>query len=201
VLEKNTEQQLELVKLAITGDRIAFNQLYSMFYHGIYVFFFTRLKSVMDAQDLCQETFIKAHKKLAQLDRPESFKGWLFTIAGNCLKDHRRKERIKSFFGFFSDNDEGALEKCVDEASKDPAKQAVSRQFWVRMKDFEKKLSPHEREVFLLRFSDELSIAEIASVLSSTASSVKTHLYRAVKKFKNSPELHEFVEGMGDIKK
>lgn len=198
--EHSAPQPCELVNEAIKGDQIAFNQLYAMFFQGIFSFFFIRLKNTMDAQDMCQEVFMKAHKKLSHLDKPESFKSWLFSIAMNTLRDHHRKARLLSFLGLFEDHTEDELEKCTASIAYDPAQQAIRRQFWEQMKRFEKQLSAHEREVFLLRFYDELSISEIASALESNESTIKTHLYRAIKKFKDAPELHGFIRIVGKKK-
>lgn len=57
------------------------------------------------------------------------------------------------------------------------------------------KLSRLEREVFLMRFMDHLRIVEIAQVLNRSESTVKTHLYRALKKFKDEHALHKLLEG------
>ena len=56
------------------------------------------------------------------------------------------------------------------------------------------KLSRWEREVFLLRFPDQLGIREIAQILRKSESAVKTHLYRAIEKFRESPELVQLLQ-------
>jgi RNA polymerase sigma-70 factor (ECF subfamily) len=61
----------------------------------------------------------------------------------------------------------------------------AGKQFWTRFNEFIKKLPRLQQEVFRLRFLDHLSITEIALTLESSESSVKTHLYRAIEKFKN----------------
>ena len=63
--------------------------------------------------------------------------------------------------------------------------QLVGKQFWTRFNEFIKKLPGVQQQVFRLRFLDHLSIAEIALTLEKNESSVKTHLYRAIEKFKN----------------
>ena len=60
---------------------------------------------------------------------------------------------------------------------------------------FTNKLSRWEREVFHLRFLDQLGIKEIAMVLSKSESTIKTHLYRALHKFKETPELNSVLQG------
>jgi RNA polymerase sigma-70 factor (ECF subfamily) len=68
-------------------------------------------------------------------------------------------------------------------------------EFWRLVRAFADRLSRWEREVFYLRFFDQLGIREIALVLGRSESAVKTHLYRAIKKFKGDSELVDFLEG------
>jgi len=72
----------------------------------------------------------------------------------------------------------------------------LRREFWDRLKKFAGGLSRWEREIFFLRFLDQLTIREIAEALQKSESAVKTHLYRAVNKFKNDREMALLMEGI-----
>ena len=65
----------------------------------------------------------------------------------------------------------------------------LKQEFWKHIGVLLEKLSSMEREVFLLRFMDHLNIKEISQVLKRSESTVKTHLYRALQKFRKEPEL------------
>ncbi|MCP4681327.1 MAG: sigma-70 family RNA polymerase sigma factor [Desulfobacterales bacterium] len=69
----------------------------------------------------------------------------------------------------------------------------MREEFWKRIKILLDKLSRREQEVFLLRFTDQLSIKEISRVLKKNESTVKTHLYRAINKFKKESELLQLL--------
>jgi RNA polymerase sigma-70 factor (ECF subfamily) len=66
--------------------------------------------------------------------------------------------------------------------------------FWKQVRLLLDKLSRLEREVFLLRFMDHLSIREISQIMEKSESTVKTHLYRALKKFKNDTALIQLLQ-------
>ena len=66
---------------------------------------------------------------------------------------------------------------------------AAAGRFWQKVAGFRQGLPRLQREVFTLRYMDELTIPEIAQALGSSQSAVKTHLYRAVERFKKSQGL------------
>ncbi|MBC2711375.1 MAG: sigma-70 family RNA polymerase sigma factor [Desulfosarcina sp.] len=94
------------------------------------------------------------------------------------LKAYRNLPRLKTPDRFRS---------SVDPAAPDGFSEWGRRQFWKTVADILKKMSATEREVFILRFFDQQSIAEIARILTKGESTVKTHLYRAIAKFKAHP--------------
>jgi RNA polymerase sigma-70 factor (ECF subfamily) len=76
----------------------------------------------------------------------------------------------------------------------DPLEAAARREFWTAIGPFLDRLSRGEREVFLLRFFDQLTLSEIARVLRKSQSSVKTHLYRALSKLRKEKTVFKMLE-------
>ena len=150
-----------------------------------------RTGSRMDAEDLTQEIFIKMSKGLTQLRDPARFRGWLYLIALNRVKDFHRKKRLLSFF--VSPNAPEEKEPIV--TALNPARQLMEKEFWRQFHGLTRKMARMEREVFTLRYLDQLGIREIAETLKKSESTVKTHLYRALKKFKSAPELRALLKG------
>ena len=70
----------------------------------------------------------------------------------------------------------------------------VRKEFWQKVETMLTQLSKMEKEVFLLRFLDDLGIKEIADVLHKSESTVKTHLYRALGKFKNDQAFRAYIK-------
>ena len=141
----------------------------------------------MDAEDLTQEIFLQAFKNLSGLKAAEKFRIWLFSIAINRVRDFHRKRVFRSLFGASSDNVE--IQEPDQETRDNPEalKNLMRQDFWRQIGEILNKLSRMEKEVFLLRFFDHLSIKEITHAMRKSESTVKTHLYRALKKFRKDP--------------
>jgi RNA polymerase sigma-70 factor (ECF subfamily) len=183
----------ELVKKAQLNNTTALNQLIDIFHQDIFRLVYYRLQSKSDAEDITQEIFIKAVRGLGRLKDGDKFKPWLYAIALNCVKDFNRK-KLWNFFQW-SVNDDDDTEPDIPDSHLNPEELIVQKEFWMHFNKVIKTLSKQEREVFTLRFLDNLCIREIAEVLKKSESTVKTHLYRAVKKFKSNHELHHLLRG------
>ena len=156
-----------------------------------------RTRSRMDAEDLTQDVFLKAFKHLARLQSPAVFRSWLYRIAVNRVNDHFRKKRFRALFGNVSVDEEGFRE--TEEMAVPPrAPDDLERkEFWQQVERMLEALSRMEREVFLLRFFDQLSLKEITAALGKNESTIKTHLYRALNKMKTAfGDMQEVLEGL-----
>lgn len=152
-----------LVGEAQQGNNNAFNQLVDMFHTDIFRMLFYRLHSKADAEDLTQEVFMKVFKNLTRLKEAERFKSWLYTIALNCVKDFKRK-KLWSIFQW-SNHDEDDKEPEIPDKKLNPEQQIAQQEFWKQFHQFTETLARQEREIFTLRFLDNLGIREIAEVL------------------------------------
>ena len=186
-----------LVKRAKAGSRSAFAELVDLFQDDIFKMVFYRIRTQMDAEDITQEVFMQAFRKLSGLKKVERFKSWLFSIAINRVHDFGRKKRFRSLFQpSDAENDIKPLDTQIHDQIE-AIDELMKQDFWKQIGMITDKLSRMEREVFLLRFLDLLSIREISSALKKSESTVKTHLYRALVKFrKNSSTLQLLKEQM-----
>jgi len=75
-------QVADLVRAAQDGDREAFEQLFTRYQRAVYAVVYQRLGNHAEAQEVCQEVFIQAMRKIYQLENPDCFGGWLRSIAG-----------------------------------------------------------------------------------------------------------------------
>jgi RNA polymerase sigma-70 factor (ECF subfamily) len=128
-------------------------------------------KSPWDAEDLTQEVYLKAFKKIGSLKNPQLKKDWLFRIAKNTCVDHGRKSRFRRHFPLNQEIaalDPGNPEKhLVRDESLGALKKAVSQ------------LPLKLKETFILREYGQLSYHEIASVLGTKKGTVMSRLSRA----------------------
>jgi len=183
-----------LVEKASAGNRFAYEQLVNLFQEGIFRMVYYRTHSTMDAEDITQDIFIQAFKHLSRLKGTEKFKSWLYSIAVNKVLDFHRKKRFRNLFGSLSDkeSDEQTYAEAAD--SPDAMDKLIKQDFWKQVRLLLDRLPPMEREVFTLRFMDHLSIKEISLVLKKGESTVKTHLYRALQKFRKEPSMLELLK-------
>ncbi len=163
----------DIVPRAIKGDGTAFAQLYEEHLDRIYRYVYLKVGNRTEAEDLTQEVFVKALEAITTYKwRNLPFTSWLFRIAHNLVVDYFRKQ--------------GKVEKIpldddiVLPSKSNPALTAeLALEIEALAKDIE-NLSPAQREVILLRFSAELSTAEVASLLAKSAGTVKALQHNAI---------------------
>ncbi len=183
----------ELVEKAKAGNRASLGQLVEHFHKDIFRMVYYRTNSQMDAEDLTQEIFMQMSKSLPSLRDTRRIRPWLFRIALNRVRDFHRKKRILSFFSTQPELDASA--QALTDNHNNPLDNMIQKEFQLLFRQFTDRLSGREREVFMLRFVDQLGIREIAEALRNSESTVKTHLYRALKKFRRHPELRSLLTG------
>ena len=188
------DEMLVMVERAREGHRSSFEQLIGIFQDEIFHMIFYRIRSRSDAEDLTQDVCLRAYKNIHRLKNGDRFRSWLFGIAVNLVHDFHRKRQFLRFFTDFHEEinrDEQKTEKTSD----NPADRLLNKEFWSHVSNMSSKLCRMEKEVFFLRFMDHLSIKEISQALNKSESTVKTHLYRALKKFKEDDALIEMLQG------
>lgn len=190
----NSSQVVSLVEKAKAGSRPAFEQLVGIFQEDIFRMVYYRTRSRMDAEDLTQEIFMQALKNLSKLKRNEVFRPWLFSIALNRVRDFHRKKRVISFFRASAQEEEFDQSDTGTHGRPGALDHLMRQEFWKQVGLFLDRLSRLEREVFQLRFMDYLSIREISQVLNRNESTVKTHLYRAIQKFRKEPAMLQLLQ-------
>jgi len=193
------DHETEISRLATdarNGNRFAFQQLVGMLEARIYRMIYYRTRSREDAEDICQDVFLQAFRSLKKLQQPERFESWLFRIAVNRVKDYHRRQKFRSLFSVLHDSDsqENVDAEPAAERNADTMDAIVRKEFWQKVQTMLGQLSKMEQEVFLLRFLDDLGIKEIAEVLDKSESTIKTHLYRALGKFKKDAAFRAFIK-------
>lgn len=192
-MSDNDNKITHLVEHARTGNKASLDQLVDHFYGDIFRMVYYRVPSRMDAEDLTQEIFMQMIKSLPELKDSSLLKPWLFRIALNRIRDFHRKKSILSFFGSTVEMDVDIQVKS--DSHPDPIKNLMQKEFKLQFRKFTESLSRWEQKVFMLRFLDRLEIREIVQVLKKNENTVKTHLYRALKKLRRSSELHALLKG------
>lgn len=142
-----------------------------------YLLFLTGDREI--AEDLFQETWMKVLTRGSQYNGAARFDTWLFTVARNLLIDLRRKRSMVSLEDLCTGEDEGYAFQIPSDAPN-PFDRYRSQEEARRIAAALLLLEPLQREVLVLRFHEELSLEEIATVTRTPLSTVKSRLYRGM---------------------
>ena len=183
-----------VVTRARRGDRLATRQLVDAHKDRLFAFIRRMIRNHHDAEEICQEAFLKAFASLDSYRSEFRFSTWLFTIGYRvCLNWMRRKRALTG------DLDLGALAPSVDDAeSLSLESEAVGRMkelIWSTVDS----LSPPQRATVLLFYRQEESCQTISEILDLPVATVKSHLHRARAKLRTLLEPIAEREGLGNI--
>ena len=131
-----------------------------------------------DIDDLVQETFFRAFRRIDTFRGGATFRTWLLTIGSNVLKDtwRRRKRRPTTPLG---DHD-------FADPSGDPLGESQANDIQTRLEEGVRALPPMQRDVFLLRAQQGVEYDEIAKALETTVGAARVHYHHAVKRLKRA---------------
>jgi RNA polymerase sigma-70 factor, ECF subfamily len=166
---------LEWVSAAIEGDQDSFAELVYTYQDSVYNLCYRMLSDRTEAEDAAQETFLRAYLNLQRYDPARSFKTWVLSIASNHCIDRLRRRRMV----WLSIDD--PLPPNVTLASDEPEPEEASL-FKERSEAMQKlldTLSPDYRAAVVLRYWYDYSYTEIADILDTTESAIKSRLFRA----------------------
>lgn len=165
----------QLLESCIQGDVEEFRKIVEKYRGKIMAMAQNILGNREDAEDACQDTFIRAYSNLEKYDFQKAFSNWLFSILYNRCLDHLRKRKrfIKYFVKMKSD-----FTTNFDIQSPNPTTPLKLRQNILR------DLSPKEKTSLFLWAIEGYTSEEIASVLKCSSSTARVHLFKARKKIK-----------------
>ena len=169
--------EARLVDEARHGSKQAFGELVVRYERRLIRVILQFVKSVEQAEDLAQETFIKAYERLEQFDPARRFGPWLFRIGVNQTLDHLRRRKRRGWWLLFTDH---RTERQPDPATADP-RQALDLQ-----QEVEKVLDhipENYRIVLMLRDLQNFSTSEIASMLGRKEATIRWRLAEARRMF------------------
>jgi RNA polymerase sigma-70 factor, ECF subfamily len=169
------------------GDQRAFGALVERHSRSVFRLAFRMTGNEQDAEDLVQETFLKAYKQLHRFDGRSAFGTWLYRIAANCSLDwiRARKNRAERQTSASSGEAMDLLDQ-VAEPGPSPERLARSGQVASLLKPALGQLTDLERTAFVLRHYEGCGIAEIASALGVETNAAKHSVFRAVQKLRRA---------------
>ncbi len=187
------ERDNEIIAKILSGDEDATAEIVKIYLQPVYNFVYRLVNDRDTAEDLTQETFLKAWKNLKRFDRNKKFKTWLFTIAKNTAFDHLKKKKEIPFSAFTDEEEDNFLENIPDEEIL-PDEIMERSDLAEELDAILQKLPPHYRAILLLRYKEDLTLHEISEIEGEPYNTIKSRHQRGLAKLKtlinkiNSPE-------------
>lgn len=176
-LEPVRDVEIELVERCQTGDRSAFEDLFTLYRDDVFRFAFLVVRDSSLAQDVVQEAFLKVFRSIGKFQFRSSFKSWLYRVAVNEAITILRRRKIKEEL----DPAPGATRDQSSAPSRDwqPEEAALDSEERRFLHAAIGQLDPVHRSVVVLKYFHEFSDTEIATVIGCPAGTVKSRLHRA----------------------
>lgn len=181
--DRKTDKEIKsIVNRWLKGEKEAFGELYDYYIDNLYRFIFYKVKDDQDVEDLVEIAFIKVFENKNSFNpKKSSFGTWLYNIARNTVIDFYRTKK---------DTDEipESMSETGGQELKDKVDGGINSAL---LKEALSKVSEKHRELVIFRFIEELSYAEVASILKKKEGTIRVMQYRALN------ELQDVLKEMG----
>ena len=169
------------------GDQHAFRVLVERHSRPVFKLAYRMTGNEQDAEDLVQETFLRAWRQIHKFDQRASFGTWLYRIAANCSLDLIRARKVRRERQPPAD-DSDTRHWLNNVASREPSPEHLTQggEIAALLPSALDQLSMSERAAFVLRHYEDCSIEEIASTLGVGKSAAKHSVFRAVQKLRHA---------------
>jgi RNA polymerase sigma-70 factor (ECF subfamily) len=193
----NNRQVSELVQEAQSGDRAAFQAIYDLFAPRIYNFLIRMTGSKEEAEDITQQTFLIAIRRLPGLRDADQIESWIYRIARNeAYQKFRRKKAIQLDGEYAGETDgSGLIEQRLH---ANPEELLLSHELRQVLQKVLLRLSPKLREVFVLAIVQGMSYKDVSTITGRSLLAVKTDIYRA--RLNAKEELRKYLDPSVKVK-
>ncbi len=201
----------KLVQRSKAGDEPAFTEIIERYYPRIRALAQQTLHNEADAEEVAQDTFIRAHRGLANFRGDASLATWLYCIGLNLARNRywyffrRRRQDTLSIDKPITEGSTQSFAEVLSDGVSDPRKETIHNEFSGLVAAAMQRLDRSHREILSMRGTLDLSYEEIASILGMNVGTVKsriarareklrTHLMQAAPEFGREAELADFFE-------
>lgn len=176
--EKKVNEEQVWLDQARQGDKVAFGKIIEAYQGPVYNLAYRMLNNSGEAEEAAQEAFIRAYTRLDSYNPNHKFSTWLLSITSNYCIDLIRKRRA---ILLSIDEPLPPHPSLMSEKSAAPEPQLVQNEQQEMVQSLLAELAPEYREAVVLRYWHELSYEEIAEMMDTTVSAIKSRLFRARK--------------------
>lgn len=175
-----------LIDAHLGGDSSAFAELVNRYGDGMLGYLTKICSNRSQAEDFFQETFKRVHEKAATF-RGGNFKSWLYTIATRVAFDSFRRNKRLKFISLSrvldaNSEDTDISSMTADDTCPDPHKEIEKSELRAQVRKALSKLPDKQRTTLVLAYYEQLSYTQVAEVLGCSVGTVKTQMFRALKK-------------------
>lgn len=173
---------------ARAGDADAFRVLVERHSRSLFRLAYRMTGNESDAEDVVQESFLRAYRQLDKFDERASFGTWLYRIAANCSLDLVRSKKRRSEQLAPADPEREDPILSLPATAPSPEREAQSGEVRERVAEAMKELSAMERTAFVLRHYEGMCIEDVSKVLDCAPGAAKHSVFRAVQKLRRALE-------------
>jgi RNA polymerase sigma-70 factor, ECF subfamily len=181
-----------VVAQVLAGDKDAFRLLVERHTRSIYCVAYRMTGNQQDAEEIVQETFLRAYKSLRRFELRSTFATWLYRIAVNRSLDFLKAKKMNDTYqvsdGPGQDEQENERQMQLAATGPGPERLLLSAETGEKIAEAINLLSPAERVAFTMRHMEGKSIEEISQMLNVRASAAKNSIFRAVQKIRQHLE-------------
>jgi RNA polymerase sigma-70 factor, ECF subfamily len=179
------------------GDERAFRELVERFKKKVYFLALDMAGNPVDAEDISQEVFLKVYRSFGTFRKGAKLGSWLYRITYNASIDHLRRKGAapEAMAAEIIESSGGSEAGLPRRGPADPAADLELRQLQDRIARALDKVSPQEKAVFVLRHYENLMLKDIALSLGLSVGSVKSYLFRAVRKLQKELGTAALISG------
>jgi len=174
------DEETEVIKRALSGDQEAYSRILRSYRDAVFGLVYRMIRDREEANDITQETFIRAFKSLRYYRPKYALSTWLFRIATNRCIDHLRKRKIRTVsLDQGMETKTGELRREIPDTSTRPDEIFFQKRRMISIERAIDSLPLKYREVILLKHKEDRSYEEIAQILNLPLGTVKVRIFRA----------------------
>jgi RNA polymerase sigma-70 factor (ECF subfamily) len=176
------------VTRARSGDTDAYRVLVERHGRALFRLAFRMTGNEQDAEDVVQESFLRAYRQLGKFDERATFGTWLYRIATNCSLDlvRSRKRRSENLAPADPEMEDPIV--SLPSGNPGPEREALSGEIRERVAEAMNDLSATERTAFVLRHFEGMCLEDVSRILGCQAGAAKHSVFRAVQKLRRALE-------------
>ena len=184
------EDDVQLIHAVLSGDDAAFDLLVEKYQKSVHALAWRKIGDFHYAEEITQDTFLRAYQNLSTLRNPNQFLGWLYVIANRLCLNWLRKQKSERHLQFLEDTpvEEVAKSDYAHYILERRETEATEHRFEIVKKLLE-RLPESERTAMTLYYLGEMPTKEIGKFLGVSVETIRTRLHRARKRLREEEEL------------